>query len=314
MSSSAAAISLRYPAREPAVDRLSSQRRRHSSTRCRAWRMRSKAFSTGAMRSGFSSPPSGRRMSSAAGAPFFTWSASASSVSHRAGNHAERRLQFAAGLLDALADLLFVLGLEELPLADVFEIHADQIEVFPRRGDRGGHFLFGFSFVFAVPLSPQGAIVFVVQVLILERLGIVLGDELARRQDHCLIRFVAGLEPEFVGALTPVEHVCVAIGLRPVDQRVVVLARAAAPAHRLWRACGDVPVFGAYCRVLQVGCLGNVICSPPDRWKAAPAVARVPRRNDVPQTLISPQRRLLSLAQSISKSAGADHQHVSSSE
>ena len=37
-----------------------------------------------------------------------------------------------------------------------------------------------------------------------------------------------------------------------------------------------------------------------DRWKAAPAVARVPRRNDVPQALFSPQRRLLSLARSIS--------------
>ena len=175
---------------------------------------------------------------------------------HRAGNHAERRLQFPAGLLDALANLLFVLGLEELPLTDVFEIHADQIEVFPRRGDRGGYFLFGFSFDLAVPLSPQGTIVFVVQVLILERLGIVLGDELARRQDHCLIRFVAGLEPEFVGALTPVEHVCVALGLRPVDQRVVVLARAAAPAHRLWRAWGMDLCSGhtaGYCKSAALG-------------------------------------------------------------
>ena len=74
--------------------------------------------------------------------------------------------------------------------------------------------------------------------LILERLGIVFGDELARRQHHCLIRFVSGQEPEFVGALAPVEHVCVAIGLRPVDQRIVVFARAAAPAHRRWRGRG----------------------------------------------------------------------------
>ena len=155
---------------------------------------------------------------------------------HGAGNHPEHRLQFAAGLFDALADLLFVLGLEELPFADVLEIHAHEIEVFARRAGRGGQFLLGLGVGFGLALSAQRLVVFFVDMLVLERLGIVLGDELARRQDHCLIRFVAGLEPEFVGALTPVEHVCVAIGLRPVDQRIVVFARATAPAHRLWRA------------------------------------------------------------------------------
>ena len=159
---------------------------------------------------------------------------------HRAGNPAERRLQLAAGLLDAQADLLLVLGLQQLPLADVLEIHADEIDVFPRRAGRGGLFLLGLAlgFGFVVPLSPQRLVVFVVQMLVFERLGVVFGDELTRRQDHRLIRFVAGQEPEFVGALAPVEHVCVAIGLRPVDQGIVVFARAAAPAHRWWRGRG----------------------------------------------------------------------------
>ena len=59
----------------------------------------------------------GQQISSAAGAPFFTWSASAQQRVHGAGDHAERRLEVAARVLDALADLLFLLGLEQLPLA-----------------------------------------------------------------------------------------------------------------------------------------------------------------------------------------------------
>ena len=113
------------------------------------------------MRSGFSSPPSGSRISSAAGAPFFTSIGEREQRPHRAGNHAERRLQLAAGLLDALADLLFLLGLQQLPLADVLEIDAHEIEVLARRAGRGGHFLLGF--LFGSPcLAAQRLVAFVV--------------------------------------------------------------------------------------------------------------------------------------------------------
>ena len=114
----------------------------------------------------------------------------------------------------------------------------------------------------------------------------------------------AGHEAELVRALAPVEDVCVAIGLRPVDQRIGVVARAAAPAHRRVAMMGAV----AGCRAILQGIASRLPSErdmlSADRWKAAPAVARVPRRNDVPQTLISPQRRLLSLARSISDPHG----------
>ena len=153
MSSSAAAISLRYPAREPAVDRLSSQRRMAllDPLPCVADAIEGFQHRRNALRLQLAAV--GQENELRGGRALLHLVGEREQRAHRAGNHAERRLQFPAGLLDALADLLFVLGLEELPLADVFEIHADQIEVFPRRGDRGGHFLFGFGFALRRPAS-----------------------------------------------------------------------------------------------------------------------------------------------------------------
>ena len=205
------------------------------------------------MRSGFSSPPSGRRMSSAAGAPFFTWSASASSVCTAQGIMPSVACSSPRACLDALADLLFVLGLEQLPLADVLEIDADQIEVFPRRVRPRRALPLRLRFDLGRPaLSAADHRLRRPRVLVLEGFRIVFGDELARRQDDCLIRFLAGTDAEFVGALTPVEHVGVTIGLRPVDQRVGVAARAAAPARRSVAGWGDGRLFArhtaGYCK------------------------------------------------------------------
>ena len=106
------------------------------------------------MRSGFSSPPSGSRISSAAGAPFLHLVGQRQQRPHRAGDHAERRLQLAARLLDPLADLLLLLGLQQLALADVFQVDAHQIEVFARRAGRRG---FGLGLVFVVPCARRAA-------------------------------------------------------------------------------------------------------------------------------------------------------------
>ena len=91
------------------------------------------------MFSGFSSPPSGRRISSAAGAdPARTRLGEADERAHGAGQRRQRALHGAARFFDAPAELLLLACLEQRPLADVAEIHAHEIELLARhaRGHR----------------------------------------------------------------------------------------------------------------------------------------------------------------------------------
>ena len=91
------------------------------------------------MCSSFSSPPSGSRISSAAGSPF---DADAVGERHerldRAGNVGERSDQVVLRLFDAFADLAFLVRLQELALADVLQVHADEVELLSRAGCGSG--------------------------------------------------------------------------------------------------------------------------------------------------------------------------------
>ena len=98
-------------------------------------------------------------------------------------------------------------------------------------------------------------------ILVVEGFGVVFFDELLRRQHHGLVGIVGGHDAELVRPLPPVEDVGVAIGLRPVDQRIGIGAGGARRAARAGASVAGAAVWSHTSRVLQVGCPVNVICS-----------------------------------------------------
>ena len=182
---------------------------------------------------------------------------------HGARNHPERCLHLAARLLDAPADLLLLFGLEQLAAAHVFQVDAYEIEIFPSRSRLRRLFPFFFFVVIPFDLGAQRFVAFVHH-LVVEGLGVVLFDQLPCREHDRFVGLVGGNDPEFVRPLPPVEHVGVLIGLRPVDQGIRVVAGAAAPPGSRRRGPVSGNRSGSHnSRVLQVGCLWNVICSRP---------------------------------------------------
>ena len=88
------------------------------------------ALMTGSTFAGSSSPPSGSRISSAAGAfPRLTASSSATSVCSALGIVADRAKQLAARHLDAAADLLLLAPGQQLPPRDAGEIRPNEIDL-----------------------------------------------------------------------------------------------------------------------------------------------------------------------------------------
>ncbi len=153
--------------------------------------------------------------------PFLHFGGEGEESVQRARDRAEHRLQIGARILDAAPDRLFLLGGEELALADGLQVQADEIEIFPR--DAGLELPF-FLFSGAAPRALE---IFLLDVdvvagtMTLVGLGFFFVDEAVGRQ-HDVLRFVGvhgGHEAELVRALAPVEHVRVVLGLVPIDQR-----------------------------------------------------------------------------------------------
>ena len=214
-------------ARVAAVERRSSHFWRLSATRRCALRIFWNDASTLATFSGFSSPPSGSRISSAAGAvPFFTSAGQAQQRVERTRDGAQRGLHLPARFFDAQADFLFLLRREQLPLTHRLQVEADQVEVLAR--DARFEPLLRFVF-FAGSLrvtAGRRALVFVgllvvTRTAVAVRLGFFLFDQAVGGQHHGFGLFcLAGwMKTELVRALAPVEHVCVVLRFLPVDQR-----------------------------------------------------------------------------------------------
>jgi hypothetical protein len=97
----------------------------------RRFLIRLNARITGATCSGASSPPSGRRISSAAGSPFVrTALGERNHRLHGGRNVTERSDEIALRLFDPLADRDFFMRLEQFAPADVLQVDANEIDVF----------------------------------------------------------------------------------------------------------------------------------------------------------------------------------------
>ena len=214
------------------------------------------------MRSCFSSPPSCSRISSAAGAPFRTSSASASSVRTAQGIMPSMACSSprAFSMRSPISCSSFALSSLRLPTCFRYTRTRSRSS----RDVPGGGAASSSSSSLLASLrsgsSPSSAMD-----LIFERFGVVFLDELTRGQHHGLVGVIGWNDPELVRALTPVEDMGVAIRLGPVDQRIGV--GTGAPPPRAWFRCRRPLGCGwsgsHNSRVLQVGCPVYVICSRP---------------------------------------------------
>ena len=107
--------------------------------------MRRKASSVGAALSGVSSPPSGIRISSAAGArPFRTCSARLTIVLSAHGSRSQRGEQVGPALFNPEPNLLLLCKGQQRPFAELAEVQAHEIRILVRDGTSLEH-LFGLG-------------------------------------------------------------------------------------------------------------------------------------------------------------------------
>ena len=151
------------------------------------------------MCSSFSSPPSGSRISSAAGSPLCGRVRQREERLDRGRHITERRHQIPLGVLDPLADGALLGGLEQLSLADVLQVDADEIDFLAP-----GRYA-GFDLFFFLDLGPDD--------LVLEGLGLLVVKDLLRAWRKWLtgvfdILVRIDRETELLRPMAPVEDMC----------------------------------------------------------------------------------------------------------
>jgi hypothetical protein len=132
---------------------------------------------------------------------------------HRGRNLGERGDQIALGGLDALADGDFFMRLQQLPPSDVLQVDTDQVHVFaadPRLERLFLLLVVEIALLFDV-LRRKG-----LRLLVFEQPLRV--DVVRLRAVHVLV--VLHVEAELLRAVVPVEHLSLARGVVPLDQRL----------------------------------------------------------------------------------------------
>jgi hypothetical protein len=128
---------------------------------------------------------------------------------HRRRNVAEGHHQVALRVFDAFADNALLSRLEQLPLANVLQVDTDEVDLFAADGRPGFELFFFVGF--------DG--------LVFEGLGLLLVENLlgaGRERLTGVLQLVVGLDrqPEFLGAMAPVQDVRLLGRIAPVDERL----------------------------------------------------------------------------------------------
>ena len=143
----------------------------------------------------------------------------------RAGQRGQRGEQVRPALFNPQPNLLLLCEGQERPFAELAEVHPHEVRILVRDGPGLEH-LFGLGDGLLLQLVLVIVIIRPLEHgLVRQRLRLFLPKQPFRRRagdrQPLLVR-PDGHEPELLGALTPVEHAHVALGLDPIDERLVL--------------------------------------------------------------------------------------------